>query len=86
MLVGFSASLAFFNHAEIGLSVPLVYPPLIYLMIRLFLLANGRGVPRRPLSTVVPTSWLAVATVFLIAFRIGLNILNSNVIDVGYSG
>jgi hypothetical protein len=86
VLVGFSASLAFFNHAEIGLSVPLIYPPLIYLMIRLFLLANGRGVPRRPLSTVVPISWLAVATVFLMAFRIGLNILNSNVIDVGYSG
>ena len=33
-----------------------------------------------------PTSWLAIGTVFLMAFRIGLNILNSNVIDVGYSG
>ena len=86
VLVGFSVSLAFFNHAEIGLSVPLVYPPLIYLMVRLFLLAIGRGVPRRPLGTLVPISWLAVAAVFLMAFRIGLNILNSNVIDVGYSG
>jgi hypothetical protein len=86
VLSSFSISLAFFNHAEIGLSVPLVYPPLIYLMLRLFFLAIGRGIPRRPLSTVVPTSWLAVGTVFLMAFRIGLNILNSNVIDVGYSG
>ncbi|MGH2893337.1 MAG: hypothetical protein ACRDPM_08715 [Solirubrobacteraceae bacterium] len=86
VLVSFSVSLAFFNNAAIGLSVPLIYPPLIYLMIRLLLLANGRGIPRRPLSTLVPTSWLAIGTVFLMAFRIGLNILNSNVIDVGYSG
>jgi hypothetical protein len=86
VLVSLSVSLAFFNHARIGLSVPLVYPPLIYLMLRLFFLANGRGIPRRPLRTLAPTSWLAIGTVFLMAFRIGLNILNSNVIDVGYSG
>ncbi|HEY1567274.1 MAG TPA: glycosyltransferase family 87 protein [Solirubrobacteraceae bacterium] len=85
-LASFSVSLAFFNHAKIGLSVPLVYPPLIYLLIRLLLLAGGRGIPRRPLSTIVPTPWLAIGAVFLMAFRIGLNILNSNVIDVGYSG
>src|SRR6185437_4765913 len=30
VLASFSVSLAFFNHAKIGLSVPLVYPPLIY--------------------------------------------------------
>ncbi|HEY1715118.1 MAG TPA: glycosyltransferase 87 family protein [Solirubrobacteraceae bacterium] len=86
VLASFSVSLAFFNHAKIGLSVPLIYPPLIYLMIRLLLLAGGRGIPRRPLTTIVPTTWLAIGTVFLMAFRVGLNILNSNVIDVGYSG
>jgi hypothetical protein len=86
MLLGFSISLAFFNHGEIGLSVPLVYPFLIYLLVRMLLLANGRGLPRAPLRTLVPGSWLAVATVFLMAFRIGLNVLNSNVIDVGYAG
>jgi hypothetical protein len=86
MLLGFSVSLAFFNNAKIGLSVPLVYPFLIYLLVRMLALAFGRGVPRAPLRTIVPTSWLAVATVFLMAFRIGLNILNSNVIDVGYAG
>jgi hypothetical protein len=86
VLLSFSVSLAFFNHAEIGLSVPLVYPPLIYLLVRLLLLANGRGRPRSPLATLAPTAWLAIGTVFLMAFRIGLNVLNSNVIDVGYSG
>ena len=86
MLLGFSISLAFFNHGEIGLSVPLVYPFLIYLLVRLLALAFGRGVPREPLRTLVPVGWLAVAVVFLMAFRIALNVLDSNVIDVGYSG
>jgi hypothetical protein len=86
MLLGFSISLAFFNNAKIGLSVPLVYPFLIYLLVRMLLLANGRGLPRRPLHTAVPMSWLGIGTVFLMAFRIGLNVLNSNVIDVGYAG
>jgi hypothetical protein len=34
----------------------------------------------------VPASWLAVALVFLVGFRVGLNVVNSNVIDVGYAG
>jgi hypothetical protein len=86
MLLGFSISLAFFNNAEIGLSVPLVYPFLIYLLARMLLLAFGRGVPQRPLEVLVPTHWLLSGVVFLIGLRIGLNILNSNVIDVGYAG
>ena len=86
MLLGFSISLAFFNHADIGLSVPLVYPFLIYLLVRMLLLALGRGIPRRPLEVLVPTHWLLAGVVFLIGLRVGLNVLNSNVIDVGYAG
>ncbi|MBV9311002.1 MAG: hypothetical protein JOZ73_09220 [Solirubrobacterales bacterium] len=86
VLLSFSISLAFFNHARIGLSVPLAYPPLIYLLVRMLLLAFGRGRPRQPLRLLVPASWLAVALVFLVGFRIGLNVANSNVIDVGYAG
>ncbi len=86
VFLGFSISLAFFNHAKIGLSVPLVYPFLLYLFTRLLLLAFGIGRPREPLRLVVPASWLAVAIVFLVGFRVGLNVTNSNVIDVGYAG
>ncbi len=86
MLLGFSISLALFNHADIGLSVPLVYPFLIYLLVRMLLLAAGKGVPRRPLELVLPTHWLLAGAVFLIGLRLGLNVLNSNVIDVGYAG
>jgi hypothetical protein len=86
MLLGFSISLAFFNHGTIGLSVPLVYPFLLYLLVRMLLLAFGRGVPRAPLRLLVPTTWLVVGLVFLVGFRVGLNVVNSNVIDVGYAG
>ena len=85
-LLGFSISLALFNHAQIGLSVPLVYPFLLYLLVRMLLLASGRGRPRGPLKPAVPVPWLAVGVVFLVGFRIGLNLVDSNVIDVGYSG
>jgi hypothetical protein len=42
--------------------------------------------PRKPLPMWVSPMWLAVALIFLVGFRIGLNINASNVIDVGYSG
>ncbi len=86
VLLAFSVSLALFNHARIGLSVPLVYPPLLYLLARMLLLAFGRGRAREPLRVIVPVSWMVVAVVFLVGFRVGLNIANSNVIDVGYAG
>jgi hypothetical protein len=86
VLLAFSVSLAFFNHANLGLSVPLVYPCLLYLLVRMLALAFGRGRPRTPLELTVPVSWLAIALIFLVGFRIGLNVTNSNVIDVGYAG
>jgi hypothetical protein len=85
-LLAFSVSLAFFNHALIGISVPLAYPFLAYLLARMLFLARGRGLPRDPLRLLVPASWLGVAVIFLVGFRIGLNVTNSNVIDVGYAG
>ncbi len=85
-LLALSVSLAFFNNANLGMSVPLVYPTLIYLLVRMVLLACGRGRPRGALRLVIPPAWLAVALVFLVGFRIGLNVTDSNVIDVGYAG
>ena len=52
----------------------------------MLLLAFGRGRPREPLRLLVPATWLAVGVVFLVGFRVGLNLTNSNVIDVGYAG
>jgi hypothetical protein len=86
VLLAFSVSLAFFNHANVGMSVPLVYPCLLYLLARMLLLAAGRGRPRTPLRSSVPRSWLAIGIIFLVGFRVGLNVTDSNVIDVGYAG
>jgi hypothetical protein len=86
VLLGFSVSLAFFNHGRIGLSVPLAYPFLLYLLVRMVLLAFGRGRPSRLPRPTVPVTWLAIGVVFLAGFRIGLNVVDSNVIDVGYAG
>jgi hypothetical protein len=88
VLLGFSISLAFFENANIGVSVPLAYPLLAYLIGRMLWVAFRRkpGPPREPLRLLVPPTWLLVAIVFLIGFRVGLNVTNSNVIDVGYSG
>jgi hypothetical protein len=84
VLVSFSVSLFFFNRGEILTSVPLVYPPLIYLLGRMAWTAR-RGPPAagRPLW---PIWLLAAATVFLAGFKVGLNLSGSNVIDVGYAG
>jgi hypothetical protein len=126
VLLSFSISLAFFNHGHIYASVPLAYPPLVYLLVRMLALVRpGRrpretadpglttdhfppGVapeapppvaepnprlripPSRPrgavLRLLVPVPWLVLGVVFLIGFRIALNVTDSNVVDVGYAG
>jgi hypothetical protein len=84
VLLSFSVSLWFFNHGNVFASVPLTYPPLVYLLARcLWIGARGGGGISRPLW---PAWLLLAATVFLMGFRIGLNHEDSNVIDVGYAG
>jgi hypothetical protein len=88
VLSAFSVSLACFNAAEISWSVPLVYPLLIYLLGRMLWIGLRRdsSAARRPLELLVPVTWLAIAVVFLLGFRVALNVTRSNVIDVGYAG
>jgi hypothetical protein len=40
----------------------------------------------RPARLLIPAPWLAVLLVFLVGFRVALNVTDSNVIDVGYAG
>jgi Glycosyltransferase family 87 len=85
MLLGFSASVFFLNRGNIDLSVPLVYPFLGYLLVRL-LLAGFRPRPRRgPLVPLMPTAVMAVLLVGLVGGRIALNLTDSTVIDVGFA-
>jgi hypothetical protein len=85
VLLALSISLAFFNLGEIFLSVPLVYPVLGYLLARGLWVGTGRRAG--PLRPVWPTWVLAAAAVFLLGFRIGLNVETPRgVIDVGLAG
>ena len=86
VLLAFGASHVFFNRGEIGVSVPLVYPVLLYLLVRLVMAGMRPRRDRGRLIPVVPVAWVAVALVLLVGFRVGLNVTDSNVIDVGYAG
>jgi hypothetical protein len=84
VLLGFGVSNYFFNRADIGVSVPIVYPLLVYLLARgLWIGFRGRGEGLRPIW---PTTWLLIAALFLFGLRVGLNIADSGAIDVGYAG
>jgi hypothetical protein len=91
-LISFSFSLACFNHGDVAASVPLSYPPLVYLLVRLLhVMRLGRRrappPPSRPTPPLtVPVRWVVLGLVALIAFRIALNVSDANVIDVGYAG
>ena len=48
VLLSFSVSLAFFNHANIWASVPLAYPPLLYLLARMLWMLRRRAAGASP--------------------------------------
>jgi hypothetical protein len=81
VLISFSLSLYYFNQGRVFSAMPLVYPPLLYLLGRMVWIgARGRASTSRPIW---PAWVLLAATVFLMGFRVGLNVESSNVIDVG---
>ncbi|MBI5870539.1 MAG: hypothetical protein HZB44_06230 [Actinobacteria bacterium] len=109
VLLSFTVSHYFFNQGEIFTSVPLAYPPLVYLFLRLLFMAvwhrrqreNQRiaipGSPSAPTTIAprplrsrlhlnFPPKVMFIALLALIVFRIAINIADSNVVDVGYSG
>ena len=84
-LLALSVSVAFFNAGNIGVSVPLVYPVLVWLLVRMLVAGlRGRGSPG-PLFPLLPVVAVALGLVFLVGFRVALNVTDSSVIDVGQS-
>lgn len=85
-LTSFGISLFFFNRGQVFTSVPLAYPPLLYLSARLAWLGlRGRRVPKA--ERVLPVWLLAAVALFMVGFRVGLNVTSPRgVIDVGYAG
>ena len=83
VLLSFGVSHLFFNRGEIGVSVPLAYPALVYLLARTLWIGFRGGEGLRPS---LPVRWIALVAVVLLAFRATINIADSGVIDVGYAG
>ena len=85
-LLGFSVSLALFNHAKIEASVVLVYPVLAYVFVRM-LIAGFRPVETRDRLLPFASRGLLVAgIVALVAFHTVYVAREGKVIDVGLAG
>src|SRR5215211_9561990 len=85
-LLGFSASLFFFNKAEIGLSVGLVYPVLAYVFLRMLIAGFRPAETRDRLLPFAPRGVLVAGIVALAAFHTAYVATEGKVIDVGLAG
>jgi Glycosyltransferase family 87 len=85
VLLAFGVSEYFFNKGNVNVSVPLVYPLLAYLLVRLALAGFRPRARNERLMPFARTSWLVIGLVGLMIFRVGLNVTDSAVMDVGYA-
>jgi hypothetical protein len=86
VLIGLGISLLFFNRAEITASVALTYPVLGYFLVRMLVAGFWPRERPGPLIPLAPVKWLAVGVVALAGARIALNVIDSQVIDIGVAG
>ena len=89
-LLGFSASLFFFNKGEIGVSAPLVYPVLAYLLVRMLIVGfkpdERPRADREPLLRWARPNWLLAGVALLACFHVYYAVDQAKVIDVGVAG
>ncbi len=82
-LLAFSASLYFFNRGEIGVSAPLVYPVLAYLLVRLCIAGFRPRETEEPLLPVLGPRILIGGILALVALHVAIALWEAKVIDVG---
>lgn len=85
-LLGFSVSFFLFESGTVSASVPLVYPVLAYLLVRMLWSAFRPSARREPLVPYVGTAWLLAGIAVLVVLRIVANLTDSTVLDVGSAG
>jgi hypothetical protein len=85
-LLGFSVSLAFFNHAKVEASVGLIYPVLAYVFVRMLIAAFRPTERRDNLLPIAPRGLLVAGIVALVAFHTAYMATEGKVIDVGLAG
>lgn len=85
VLLSFLLSYFLFDHMHLEAAVWLVYPPLLYLLVRMVVI----GVRRRRASVELPALLtprvLGVGLLLLVGARVGLSLANHLVTDVGYA-
>ncbi len=86
VLVGLGVSLYFFNRAEITASVALTYPVLGYFLLRMLVAGLWPRLRAGPLLPWAPVRLLAIGVLALVAARAALNVVDSQVIDIGVAG
>ena len=86
VLLAFGISHVLFNDGKIGESVPLVYPVLAYLLVRMLIAGFRPRTSRQPLVPLLPVKLLVVGAIALFGARVALNAIDSNVVDIGYAG
>ena len=85
MIASLAGSLWCFNRGLVFWAVPLQYPPLAYLLVRMLMIGLGRRA-RPAFSTRLPLWAMIALIVVLAAGRVGFNAYSSNVVDVGLAG
>jgi hypothetical protein len=85
-LLAFAASHIYFNKGDIATSVPLAYPPMLYLLARMLWVGFRPRERPQKLVPFAPLLVLSLGLLFLVGFRVALNIADGQVIDVGYAG
>jgi len=85
VLLAFGVSYAFHNAANVAISVPSAYPLLVYLLARALWVGFRRPEPPA-LRPRLPDGALLFGLAAGLAFRVTLNVVDGNVIDVGYAG
>ena len=86
VLLGLGVSLFFFNRAQITESVALTYPVLGYFLIRMLVAGLWPRQRPGPLVPFLSARTLALGALLLAVARIALNLVDSQVIDVGVAG
>jgi hypothetical protein len=84
VLLSFGLSHIFLTRGDLTWSVPLVYPALAYLLVRMLLVARGRRAAGASLVPYAPTWLLAAGAVAFTALQAALAIGGRMVMDIGY--
>jgi glycosyl transferase family 87 len=85
-LLAFGASHFFFNLGKPWVSVPLIYPVLIYCSARMIVAGFRPATRHTPLIPHMGNAMLLTLLVVLLALRGGFGVLGADPIDVGYAG